>query len=305
MGGLKLRQVDASAHIHTQAVQRWRLAGRDAGLGKLPVRAGYLRFCAEGVGDGWQGLIMARDWLQQSLPTLQSLLPRECPLPSIVELFRAVPRPLPLDMEELRYSRLSGVELVAPAHLPSQDLPWLETSRGRLWVTRLPLPTAMPSTLQLDPWLHRLPMRLTLILGASGLSLADRIRLAEGDVLRIHQQTRHCRLAGRCLGVFTFTHEGLHMQPSDACPEDTQQTKATVDLGTLPVRLEFVLAVHEIDLAALAQVIDGQLIPLAEDAAQQIEVRANGKRVARGELVQLDGQLGVELLNVYRNSDDE
>jgi len=95
------------------------------------------------------------------------------------------------------------------------------------------------------------------------------------------------------------------MQPSDACPEDTQQTKATVDLGTLPVRLEFVLAVHEIDLAALAQVIDGQLIPLAEDAAQQIEVRANGKRVARGELVQLDGQLGVELLNVYRNSDDE
>ena len=72
-----------------------------------------------------------------------------------------------------------------------------------------------------------------------------------------------------------------------------------------PVRLEFLLPSHETDLATLSRIIDGQLIPLTEDAARHIEVRANGKPVARGELVQLDGQLAVELLQVYRASADE
>lgn len=305
MGGLKLRRVDPLAHAHTQVIQRWRCAGRDAGLGKLPVRPGYLRFCAQGDGGGWHGLIMARDWLHQSLPTLGSLLLRECPLPSIVELFRALPKPLLLAVDELRYSRLSDIESVAPAQLPTHALPWLETSRGRLWLTRLPRLDATRAPLELDPWLDGLPMHLLLILGTSHLSLADRLRLADGDVLRIQEQTRHCLLADRCLGVFTFTQEGLYMQPSDASPEGVEPPTVDIDLGTLPVRLEFVLATHQVDLATLAQIIAGQLIPLAQDAAQHIEVRANGKPVAQGELVQLDGQLGVELLKVYRDSGDE
>ncbi|WP_322784188.1 FliM/FliN family flagellar motor switch protein [Pseudomonas sp. PCH199] len=89
------------------------------------------------------------------------------------------------------------------------------------------------------------------------------------------------------------------MQTSVA--DANQESGPDVDLGSLPVRLEFVLATHEIDLATLSQIIEGQLIPLAGDAARHIEVRANGKPVARGELVQLDEQLGVELLEVYRN----
>jgi len=110
-------------------------------------------------------------------------------------------------------------------------------------------------------------------------------------------------LADQRIGVFTFTEEGLHMQSTVA--DSNQQTDgpadADIELGALPVRLEFLLAAHEIDLGTLSQIIDGQLIPLAADAARHIEVRANGKRVARGELVQLDDQLGVELLEVYRN----
>ena len=61
------------------------------------------------------------------------------------------------------------------------------------------------------------------------------------------------------------------------------------------------LATQEIDLATLSQFIGGQQIPLADAATRHIEVRANGKSVARGELVQLEEQLAVELLEVYRN----
>lgn len=307
MSALKLRRVDLAAHAHAQAIQRWQRAGRDAGLAKVPVRPGYLSFCAEGDGADWHGLILAHDWLHHTFPTLQSLLVIECPLPRIVELFQAVPRPLLLEMDELHYRRLVDIECVVPARLPTHDLPWLDTPRGRVWLTQLPSRTAVRGPLGSDAWVSDVPLRLALMLGVSHLSLANRLRLDEGDVLRITQRTQRCFLAGRCLGVFTFTEEGLHMQPTvaDACAENTPEPNVDIDLGALPVRLEFLLATHDTDLATLSHIIAGQLIPLADDATRHIEVRANGKPVAQGELVQLDDQLGVELLKVYRNNGDE
>jgi type III secretion protein Q len=306
MSTLKLRRVDPLAHACAQAVQRWRRAGHGAGLGHVQKLPGHLHFCAQGDGVDWQGLIMARDWLHQSLPPLQSLLAVECPLMSIAGLFRAVPHPLPLEMDELSYRELSDIELLDAASLPTHDLPWLDTSRGRVWLTRLPSARAANNPRVAGSWLRDLPLRLTLRLGASPLGRAGPVRLGEGDVLRITQRTQQCWLADRCIGVFTFTEEGLHMQSTIAdADQQAAETEAGVELGALMVRLEFVLATHEIDLATLSRIIDGQLIPLAVDAAQHIEVRANGKRVARGELVQLDDHLGVELLEVYRNTRDE
>ncbi|WP_433739474.1 FliM/FliN family flagellar motor switch protein [Pseudomonas putida] len=299
MSALKLRRVDAQAHACAQAVQRWRRAGVGAGSASLQGPRDYLHFHAQGDGGGWQGLIVARDWLHHSLPQLQSLLKIECPLASIVELFRAVPRPLRLEVQELHYRGVGDVELVEPAQLPTDDLPWLDTAQGRVWLTRLPAHrTAHAATVD-DSWLGDLPLRLELVLGISHLGRGRRIRLNEGDVLRITQRTQQCWLARRCLGVFTITEEGLHMQ-STVADADGQDTSVP-DLSSVPVRLEFVLATHEISLATLSQIIDGQLIPLAQEAAHRIEIRANGKPVARGELVQLDDQLGVELLEVYRH----
>lgn len=307
MSALQLRRIEPLAHAQAQAIQRWRRAGHEAGLGQVPGECGYLRFCAQGDGGDWQGLIAAHDWSNRALPSLQSLLKVETPLMNILELFRAVPRPLSLEIDELQYQALGDITCVAPGRLPSRELPWLETSRGRVWFLQLAPTPAASERVGVGAWLDALPLRLELILGVSHLNLASRRRLGEGDVLRVVQRTQRCCLADHYLGSFTFTQEGLAMQSTvaDANPDNPPDADAAIDLGALPVRLEFLLASHQTDLATLSRIIDGQLIPLAEDAARHIEVRANGKPVARGELVQLDGQLGVELLKVYWTSLDE
>lgn len=306
MSTLTLRRVDAAAHACTRSIQRWRDAGHDAGSDCLPRLPGYLRFRARCEGGDWHGLILARDWLHQSLPQLQSLLTVETSMTNIVGLFQAVPRPLLLELDELHYQMLSEVELVDPPQLPTHTLPWLDTPRGRLWVTQLPAARAASEPLDSSAWLADLPLCLELRLGVSHLGHGDRIRLNKGDVLRITQRAQNAWLAGRCIGVFTFTEEGLLMQSTvdDASRQPTEST-AQAAWGAVPVRLEFVLATHDIDLARLTQIADGQLIPLADDAVRHIEVRANGKRIARGELVQLGEQLGVELNEVYRSTSAE
>jgi len=304
---LKLRRVDSRLHACTQAIERWRRAGRTAGLGRVPDRSGFIQFRAQGDGGDWHGLILAHDWLHRALPTSPSWVGRQSPLSSIVALFRAVPRPLPLAVDELRYGRLTDIEGVERAWSPTHDVPWLDTPRGRVWVTRLPPSGCVTEPLGPETWLKSLPMRLLLQLGVSELRAARLRRLHKGDVLRITERTQHGLLANRCLGVFTFTEEGLHMQPSvaDADPPIPLSPGPAVDPSALMVRLEFVLATHDIDLAQLSRFIDGQLIPLAADAARHIEIRANGRPVAVGELVQMEAQLGVELLKVYRDGRDE
>lgn len=305
MSALTLRRIDVQAHACAQAVQRWRCTGVGAGLERLQRQSGYLRFRAQGDGGDWRGLIVARDWLHHLLPELQSLLAVECPVVSIAGLFQAVPRPLLLEVEELHFRELADVEPVDPKELPTHDVPWLDTPGGRVWLTQLPPARATHITLGPECWLSELPLRLELMLGVSHLSPASRTRLKEGDVLRIIQRTHQCWLADRCLGVFTFHEKGIHMQSTmvEANQQDTPDPG--IDLGSLSVRLEFVLASQQIDLASLSQIIEGQLIPLADDAAHHVEIRANGKCVARGELVQLEEQLGVELLEVYRNIRNE
>ncbi|NUT77296.1 flagellar motor switch/type III secretory pathway protein [Pseudomonas sp. C1C7] len=303
MSLLKLRRINLQAHAVSQAVQRWRYAGVDAGSSVPPGQSGYLRFCVSGEGGEWQGLIDARDWLHQSLPGLQSLLIVECSLTTIAELFRAVSQPLLMDVDDLQYREIYDVESIAPHQLPTQEMPWLDTAQGRVWITRLPPARATGPAHEDNGWLSDLPFRLDLKLGFSHLHHTHAIRLKTGDVLRIAQRAQRCCLGDRCLGFFSFTEQGIHMQSSDTDPQDAPEPD--LDPGALPVKLEFVLATHDIDLARLSQIASGQLIPLADDAAQRIEVRANGKPVARGELVQLDEQLGVELLEVYRNPRDE
>lgn len=299
MSALKLRRIDARAHAAAQAIRRWRSADVDAGSGHPPGQSGYLCFRASGEGGEWWGLIDARDWLHRSLPGLRSLLTVECSLMNIAELFRAVPQPLLLKVDDLHYQQVSDVEGVLPGQLPAQELPWLDTPRGRLWLTRLPPVRAASLPLDADSWLSDLPLRLELMLGSS--HLRHGIRLKAGDVLRIIQRSQRCCLGHQCLGVFTFTEQGIHMQSTATGAQGSADSDPDVDLGALPVRLQFVLATQDIDLATLSRIIGGQLIPLADDAARHIEVLANGKPVARGELVQLEEQLGVELLEVYRN----
>ncbi|MBZ9781934.1 FliM/FliN family flagellar motor switch protein [Pseudomonas sp. REP124] len=303
MSSLKLRRINPQAHAVAQAVQRWRCAGVDAGSGFLPTHSGYLQFTALGEEGEWQGLIDARDWLHESLPGLQSLLTVECSLTTIAELFRAVPQPLLMDVDDLQYREIYDAEFIAPHQLPTREMPWLDTAQGRVWITRLPPASATGPAHEDNSWLSDLPFRLDLKLGFSHLHHTHAIRLKAGDVLRIVQRAQRCCLGERCLGFFTFTEQGIHMQSSDTDPQDAPESD--LDPGVLPVKLEFVLATHDIDLARLSLIASGQLIPLADDAAQHIEVRANGKPVARGELVQLDEQLGVELLEVYRNPRDE
>ena len=73
----------------------------------------------------------------------------------------------------------------------------------------------------------------------------------------------------------------------------------------LTVELSFSLEERLVTLGELSRMRAGTVLPLTADPAAPVTIRANGRRVAKGRLVDLNGTLGVELLEAAAAPEEE
>lgn len=284
---LQLRRINEGARALERAGEAWRQQGWDATL-ETPPRGGV--WLPLGDADRrWQGWLRPRDWLEQVAPELAGLAISAGLDERVVQWLASVEQPLALPMPELAYQRLWQGEPVYGDALPAGPLLRVMGDNGPLWLERVPPVDAVAAPLPAG-----LGWPLRFVVGDSRVSLALLERVACGDVLLVREPASAVRCHDRTLGSYQIFEEGIAMEWQEQ--QDVQdETVAVQQLGQLPVQLEFVLHRGRLTLAELQAMCQGQLLPLPVDAEQRVEVRANGALVGRGELVQLDGQLGVEV----------
>lgn len=73
------------------------------------------------------------------------------------------------------------------------------------------------------------------------------------------------------------------------------------DFSQLPVLLHVVLGEKELNLAAANALMPGSILELETREGEPVDLAVNGKRVGKGELVNVDGKLGVKILNWRSN----
>ncbi len=83
---------------------------------------------------------------------------------------------------------------------------------------------------------------------------------------------------------------------TSATPADPED--AAVGFDAVPVLLSFDLGELTVPLAELQQLVPGQSFNLGRPLAGAVRVRANGALVGQGELVEIDGRLGVALTRI-------
>jgi flagellar motor switch/type III secretory pathway protein FliN len=153
-------------------------------------------------------------------------------------------------------------------------------------------------------WTERAMFDVPVVLGRSAVRRDDLARLAPRSVVtldRVHARPSASQPAiaqaelvvfGGAIGVaiapgavvaaVTTSYSARSM----ALPDDAH-VELTVGLGTTQLSLRQI-----IDLAV------GQVVPLGRPLAGPFEIRAAGKLVGRGELVAVDGELGVRVVSL-------
>jgi type III secretion protein Q len=100
-----------------------------------------------------------------------------------------------------------------------------------------------------------------------------------------------CELRGQQLQVIQGVHE-IMLEPDDA------GESAAGILDGVPVRLTFDLGDREIALAELQTLQPGYLFNLGRDPRGSVNIRANGRLIGEGELVDIEGRIGVCVLRL-------
>lgn len=79
---------------------------------------------------------------------------------------------------------------------------------------------------------------------------------------------------------------------------DTPAAGAAPALDQLPLRLAFDLGERTLSLAELKALQPGQTLELGRPLAGAVQLRVNGALVGTGELVEIDGRLGVTVTSL-------
>lgn len=200
----------------------------------------------------------------------------------------------------------SGVIAVTPsANLALPKLPAISWTTGDALVLRLPLAVAEVGVSTAE--LEQLGAGDVVVLpGATPQSVAE-VQLAISPGVSII-----ARIDGRKL---TVAGVGKSMSPNDAAtgakpaPATKPATPAAkpaaatapepvmpaAAIEELPLRIVFDLGDIELTLAELKALVPGQVIDLAREPGSAVRVTVNGRRIGAGEIVEIEGRLGVRI----------
>jgi len=85
------------------------------------------------------------------------------------------------------------------------------------------------------------------------------------------------------------------MESQGTAPEQSDFQKP--NLAALPVRVHVVLTQLEMSLAELNKLKPGSIVELDRDKSESVQLAVNGKIAGTGELVEIEGRLGVRISN--------
>lgn len=91
-------------------------------------------------------------------------------------------------------------------------------------------------------------------------------------------------------------HDQLTLDPRD--PSDHLEA-----VNDVPVTVSAVLGKTKIDVASLMRLGDGAVIELDRKVGEPIDLYVNDRLIARGELVMVDGSLGVTMTEIVKSND--
>lgn len=295
-----LRKADPVAVAASAALALW--PKRDATLAQrlscTPLPRSDLLFSVQAYRHGlrWDGFVDLEQWMEHVAPGLAGMARSETADEHALRaqrLFEAGDRPLHMPLPELAYDSLR-INRCVPSGSEAQRC-WLTltTPQGRVWLANFPAGDC-GQTSSLSAKARSLPLTIEFRIGYSQARRHLLARVQPGDVLLVTTEAFEVASAGAIIGQFSLNEDGeMTVQPQDMNKE--RKAAAASVLSDIPLHLEFILQRRTMTVAQLDALYCGQTLEMDPQAERQVEIAANGVCLARGELVEINGRLGVEI----------
>ena len=102
-------------------------------------------------------------------------------------------------------------------------------------------------------------------------------------------------------GLEAMNEETLNHEDESAEDEPAAETEKAASVDDLPVELVFELGEQRMPLSALKRLQPGYVFNLEKTLEKPVTVRANGRIIGYGELVQIEDRIGVRVLELFEH----
>ena len=141
------------------------------------------------------------------------------------------------------------------------------------------------------------------------ISMQELNQLAPSDILLLEdtqfQETGRLHVwlnSGlHCAAAFTSTEKNALVINSDwTMPMTDQEQKPTIDhIAQIPVQLSFDLGQKTLSFNEVRQLRPGYVLELNSQLPEIVQIRSQNRILGQGELVEINGRLGVRILNLF------
>ena len=190
---------------------------------------------------------------------------------------------------------------------------------GELWVDELGLGFLAAAVRLVDiekrsmSTFDDLPVRLSLDVGWTDLSFATFRQLEKRDLILLDEcwiapESRIFLRAGRQVWLPAEIEESrivitgelgeIMYDDADDDQDDDNESENEKTLDGIQMRVSFDLGQRSMTLGELRQLSPGYVFELGRPVRSAVNIRANGKLIGEGELVDVDGQMAVSILNL-------
>ena len=291
-----LRRISqATVDSHRVAAQ-WAQYALDQEFSPLTRSDMLVAFTAYAEQGNWSGYLDLADWLSNTAPQLAKAARHSLNVAQqVLSLFNASDHPLTFAPPELNYSRLDA--RLCPSSDSERCYVSVKTPEGRVWLDKFSIDSCRICG-PLSLLIQEIPQRLEFLLGSSYVSRRLLIRMAQGDLLLISDIRFDLLSGGKPLASFSINDLGEIALESRKQQEKKDTLVSPQVLDDISVRIDFILQRNILTLGQLTELYRGQFLALDPLSEKQIEINANGVTLAKGELVELNGQLGVEVTEI-------
>ncbi len=122
--------------------------------------------------------------------------------------------------------------------------------------------------------------------------------IAEHLVAPVDLTAAGARIAARLTRARGSPWEWSMENGGDSSQADVLQK---TDIDDIPVKLLFELGRIELSLAEIRRLAPGALVPMSRPLEESVDIFANGRRIGRGNLVQIGDSLGIRITRLFDN----
>jgi type III secretion system YscQ/HrcQ family protein len=300
-----LRRVETTAPTLANICAQLEHQGYQPQLSRTLPGTRYLRFHAQFEDKSeLNGLLDLASWSKTALPALDGIDWLSMENRILQPLISEHPLQLALSHQHAPIIHMRMVDLVTEEQ-HTHDLPSLDASPGAVLVEQY-IPHTPTDASEITS-LNDLQIPLTFSIGYSMLPLSALTTIEVGDVLLIEHAQGSVSSNGKTLFTSELAQETIMIlnrtedeSEHEKVSSTAQPTDNTTGLNSLPIELSVVLMEKTIPLNQFKEITPGEIIELPPSAMMDVEIRANQRCFARGELVQLaNGQLGVEIRTLW------